>query len=1380
MAGGNRISTTGVLYINGQQVENTFQNVRRITQNLERELRRLPVGTREFNERAQELRRARQRFEEVRNEIENVAGGLNRGSGFLNLFRNGLLNFGDTFRQVFSANLAERFFDGMIQKGKQTVDELLKIADAMSDVEKTSGMTTDEVKELWDQFDEMDTRTTKMDRLKIAEVGGRLGVPIEEMRDFVQEVDKAYVALGDSFEGGLEGVVDQLGKIKGLFNGTKELSYAEAINKVGSALNTLAARGTASEGNISQFTLRVGALPESLRPAIDKVLGLGAAFEESGIDAQIAASGFSNFITAAGENIEGFAISMHMSVAEAKELLNTKPEEFFLRFAEGMKNVSGTDTAEIFKSLKLNSLEVQKVVGAAANKTAEFRNAMKTAGEEMDKMTSLSDEFNKKNNNAPAIIEKIKNAFNDTFTSTNVINKFEKLIQVIGWLTGVTDESGDGIQIFKDRLNNLYKLILVSISAVIGYNAAMLILVLTTKNAARETLVYNLVQKAKVLWETLARASALLLAAAHAYLTGNITRATIAMQLFNTTTKANAFGILIAIVTAVIVAIQLYGEELDKAASKAKILSDVNKEAQKGIISEKRELEQLVKIARDDNSTKDQKLAAIQRLNKLSPEYLGNLTLENIKTAAATKAIQAYTDALLRNSKIKVLNKKLDEIQEKIIDEKDKPVKDIAKDHGGWIDKNMSFLTPTEVKFMDKDRNKQYAIWKKKLGEDYAKMMMSSFGYLYDAREKAIKKLNDDAKTLTDEITALNIIPNNDSTVPQNVAVPEKKKEEKDPYKKQKDDLEKARDAYNKGIEAKTEADKKYLEIVQSTKDEEFKIWEESKQKEWDMELFDYEKRKAEVEQQSKETINQISKTEDEIKKLRRDQLETKNPLAKTEFGEAIKKLEEANAHRNSIIDANTKIVEQMFQTHGFNLLRIEEKYQTKIYEKNVSAIQAKIDLDRKTAEDEINKITSLDEAKQALTEMKYLKLTDIELRAIQTLEDAKKALRENADRAYLASQEQLLIDQKKLLEQLLQDPSLSSESLEKLKKDLSDLNAKITELKGSISGNVEADSKKVKEEGDTKKENIDILGFSAKDWETAWKNLDTTEGKLKGMKMVITSLGNAFQAYYQLQNALAEREMSKFTKNNDNKKKELLRQLNSGIINQQEYNKQVQLIEAETANKKAEIQYKQAKTERALKIAEIITSTALAIMMSYSQLGPIGGTIAAALIGTLGAVQLATVIKTPLPDKPSYAKGGYFEGYTGDSNLPPDETGERPIGGNVNLHRNEYVVPRWIVEHPRYAKIVEYIDSVRTGKSRPMAQGGYVNDESVQKFVPSAPESNDPVENVMVMLEVRDLLRKLQDEGILAYMVANAENGKLMKQSIKQFTDVETRAARK
>mgnify|MGYP000872555031 FL=1 len=425
----NQVTSTIVLKVNGKEVENSFGGLNKEVRALESELRKLTPGTERFMKKAAELKEVKEHFSRVKSEIDAVSGKLKESEGFLGKFRSKLSDIGLSFGNILV---------GLGGAGvSQAASELLKISDAMADVQKTTGMAREEVKQLWDAFDDMNTRTSKMDRLKIAEVGGRLGVPKEEMASFVQEVDKAYVALGDSFDGGLEGVVDSLGKIKGLFEETKGQSYADAINGVGSALNELAASGTASEGNISDFALRVGALPDALKPSIEKVLGLGAAFEESGVDSQIAASGYSNFMKVAGENLSAFAYSMNISVKEAQELFNTKPEEFFLKFAEGMRGLSADETAKVFDSLKINSLEVQKAVGAAANRAEGFRTAMDRAGEAMADATSLSEEFNKKNNNAAAVWEKIKNTIADTFTQTNFINFFEGIIFFLGNLVGV-------------------------------------------------------------------------------------------------------------------------------------------------------------------------------------------------------------------------------------------------------------------------------------------------------------------------------------------------------------------------------------------------------------------------------------------------------------------------------------------------------------------------------------------------------------------------------------------------------------------------------------------------------------------------------------------------------------------------------------------------------------------------------------------------------------------------------------------------------------------------------------------------------------------------------------------------------------------------------
>lgn len=68
----------------------------------------------------------------------------------------------------------------------------------------------------------------------------------------------------------------------------------------------------------------------------------------------------------------------------------------------------------------------------------------------MKEATSLTDEFNKKNESAAAIWNKIKNVVADTFTSTAMQEWFERGIRVIGWFTGVTKEAGNGVLVFKE------------------------------------------------------------------------------------------------------------------------------------------------------------------------------------------------------------------------------------------------------------------------------------------------------------------------------------------------------------------------------------------------------------------------------------------------------------------------------------------------------------------------------------------------------------------------------------------------------------------------------------------------------------------------------------------------------------------------------------------------------------------------------------------------------------------------------------------------------------------------------------------------------------------------------------------------------------------
>ncbi len=142
-------------------------------------------------------------------------------------------------------------------------------------------------------------------------------------------------------------------------------------------------------------------------------------------------------------------------------------------------------------------------------------------------------------------------------------------------------------------------------------------------------------------------------------LTGQIKIATVAQRVFNAVVKANPIGILITVLAAAGAALIAFASSSKEASREQEILKEIQEDVISGMASEQAELERLSAIAKDETQTKHARTKAIQELNKLSPEYLGNLTLETINTKEATEAMNAYTDSLEAQARAKVLQEKL-------------------------------------------------------------------------------------------------------------------------------------------------------------------------------------------------------------------------------------------------------------------------------------------------------------------------------------------------------------------------------------------------------------------------------------------------------------------------------------------------------------------------------------------------------------------------------------------------------------------------------------------------------------------------------------------------------------------------------------------------
>lgn len=1358
------ISTTIVLKVNGKDVENSFRGLSKEVRSLENELKELTPGTERFMRKAAELKEVKEHFSRVKGEIDAVSGRLKESEGFLGKFRSKLSDIGLSFGNILA---------GLGVAGiSQTASELLKISDAMADVQKTTGMAREEVKQLWDAFDDMNTRTSKMDRLKIAEVGGRLGVPKEEMAKFVQEIDKAYVALGDSFDGGLEGVVDSLGKIKGLFEETKGQSYADAINGVGSALNELAASGTASEGNISDFALRVGALPDALKPSIDKVLGLGAAFEESGVDSQIAASGYSNFMKVAGENLSAFAYSMNISVKEAQELFNTKPEEFFLKFAEGMKGLNADETAKVFDSLKINSLEVQKAVGAAANRTEGFRTAMERAGGAMADATSLSEEFNKKNNNAAAVWEKIKNTIADTFTQTNFINFFEGIIFFIGNLVGVTNEAGNSVNTFKEKLIFLGNIIKVVVAGFVGYQAVIIQTAILEGNYTKAKWLGIIADKAQALAHSVKNS---VMAAYNGILTIlklKTDRATASTIAFNAASKVTPWGALVALITAAVAAYSLFGDEIDDVAKKQKEFNDKIKEAQSETAKEVVELDKLYKAATDASKGKQAQLKATEELQKIYPDVFANIEKEIIMQGKAKEAYEGLRKAILNSARAKAAQRMIEENAEKY-----------AFQEGSLLSQEEKAKEELEKA---KKRKGDQTI---EIGGQYFKVSQKEAVSFYESSSRSIKKQLENLHKKQEEenkeylkvIESTPIVEgkkiDNAGGVGGNRIAPSSKNEgkknrpAKDGSVKEADSsAEKSRDELEKIMKARLDSQRKYW-------DEQMSIAKEGREKEEAQEKENYNRRKEDLERENAELLTQKKKNTEEIQRLEKARSQTKNPAAIADYNKAIADRKEVNQQIIALQTDNQNLAEQMHKTHLFNMQKISDNYNMKAYQSFVDAKQKEIEMETLKSEEEIQQISSLEEAKLELSNLTYLALTEEELNQIRTLEEAKKVLREEANRRVLIGQLEAVKEQKKELEKLLKDESFSPEAREKLKKDLEEVDAVITRIKGTIQGNEEGDEAKQNAENKKKKESIDVLGFSAAQWEDMFANLDTTEGKIRGIIMAAQALSNAFQMFSKLQHNLNDRELKRFTQNQDKKKLALLQQLNEGYISQEQYHKGLQSIEEETAEKKRRLQERAAKAEKAANIMSAITGTASAVVgaLGMKPFTP-ANIVLAGIVGALGAVQIATVASTPIPE---FNKGGFTGGGFGS----PDSSGFRPAG---IVHENEYVTPKWMLQNPVVADVVDWMESIRTGRTqapRGYAEGGFTGGGQTSGADAQTPATAQMVlgaEMQPILSDLKQVLSELKENGVEAWMVENAENGKRLKNAIKQFENIEKRNARK
>lgn len=1181
---------------------------------------------------------------------------------------------------------------GMVFTLQRWIDYSGKLADQQAFVMKTTGMTRAEIDELTRSLSELDTRSSRMDLLKIAQIGGQMGIVKEEMSEFVKVIDQVAMTFSDTFTGGVEEVTEVIGKLKFLYSETELMGISEGYNKIGSAITMMGQSGIATDRNVAEFMTRVGSLPQKLKPSIQEAAALGAVFEESGITAERAGRAYGIFIKTASSKIDEFAQVMGLTTDKAKELFNTNPTEFFLDFTQSLQklNPSGVELAKILKTLGVNAVELNKMVGVAMNSNERFRQQILLSNDAFEEGTLLMEQYNVMNNNLQANLEKIRKEIAAWTTSKAFMDWLGDAVTWFAKLIGATEDYDGAGKRWRNRIVSMIKILAVLGASMVSYRAA---LILTTKWQSALTAanrIYNLVQTRTAVLSNLQRSATLLLASAKFFLTGNITRATAAMRLFNTTVRANPLGLLLTAITAVAGAIWYFKTKTDDAAQSQKSFNESLREAHssaaQGISKTIARVNDLITVIKSQNVSLDTQKKAYQELIKINPIFNGLLKDEKFNIEGLNAAYRIYISRLQDVSHAKATAKLREEAAEKVVRAESelvavetqlaieqKKLEDLRKEGKAFTTKKIRYEDPAAPgRSVTETVQVQTEAYKKQIQvikdlESQQKSQISSLSQAQSVEQQGVNYTQVKIKAIDDEINALTIkaeaYEKIESEIAQNIAKGARDQikhlemvksvylgmsqsrmntdeeegtidldgDKKDKSKKDKEKQERER-RIKELLDANKKLDEELLILRRSTEDEMFKIQDESFRKQQDLLELNHKRKIEDLKRTlvDEETFRAIS--------------EERAKASAVGDTEKIRLLDE---YKDLLTEKNAEINNAILQEE-LKFLYDRDRLHAEFAQKELSKKIAENDKRKQERERAFNEELIELGSVEAIKERLKGDVSKRELANIRTWEDAKAALKRQYQQADIEAEIAYLTELKDEMQRGLESGMfgdisiefMTEEEKEKILSQLDDVESKILDLlrakqelqNGQVDGGLNTYGM-----GGS----MDIFGMTPENWQVFIQNVSDGQFALGEMIATVGLLQNAFSQYFAIVQAGERRNLDLFNQSVEQKKRDLKRQLDTGIIDQEAYQNKIEKLEEKAELQRKKMQYEAAMREWRMQLSQAFVGQSMAIINALNTKPFLPTGLA---MGSLATMMTGLQIAAITANKPvkGYEKGLY------------------------------------------------------------------------------------------------------------------------------------------
>lgn len=1106
------------------------------------------------------------------------------------------------------------------------------------------------------------------------------------------------------------------------------------------ALSTMAIGTTSSALNfeyLNSAMSTVGPVANSFGFTIEETTALLGALANSGFDASSAATATRNILLNLADSSGKLALALGGPVNNLGDLV------------KGLKKLN-SEGIDLNKALELTD----KRSVAAFN---TFLNGTDTVLALCDAVTGAEDAFNAMSEEMGDNVQGALNRLSSTIEGV-VLRFYESkgiLRDLIDLVTLMVEGVGGMIDMF-----NKWGVVTYTVTAyLVSYYGGLKIATMWHARFKTATLASVVAEKAHAVQLYISRAATLAYAAAQALLHKNIKGCTDALRLMRIELLKNPYAAVTALILSAGMAIYQFTKKLKEARDAQANFNKIESEVSATLQQEKDQIKSLTKAIHDTNLSVDERREYIKKLQEIVPEYHASIKDEGGLYDENTEAIKRYLKAReneMKMNSLKSLMQPLYDEKAKLEFERDELEEEIA-DLNKRINRNPRLSTAkiTKVSRLTIDKaeveedlakvNKRLEPYIKKLEEWQRESVKittegtKATGSAVVEETSKIKKLEAEKKRLQETMSEAN---------DEDIAKKNRKIELIDLEIKRLNELGKVKKKAEAGEYKNTETDAtlKPLEIEHEKR---MLLIKENREKE----------NKTEAQYILEGTAENLRYYRERIDALQK--LEAKTPPQKKKLLDEIHKLE---------TEAQTAIFTETGKQEDARIKLVQEKRDERL----------KIE----TAYYNVQKATM---EKAVLNQSITQEAADAYMLEVEA-EHAAELLEIN--RTYLDDVNALEITNKqKRIDTVTEAADAVRESEMKLLHDRAAIAQKVREITSvpvGITGMQEAHRKQIQDVETTYNAIIEIArqaGISIVELERQ-KNREINQLNFEyenGIYQSQARIGVSWQEEYnnelaQLENlhdqgmiSEEQYQQGRLGAGIENAKRyfdkisglssSMVEAMQQAEIDQVEAKYDVLIQEAENngedtaaleeekENKKLEIQKKYADVNFAIKCSQIIADTAVSIMKAYADLGPIAGTVAAAMLAATGVAQLASAkaerdriknmsLKNTTGSKTATAErvvsgssgGGYSEGgYTGPG-------GRYEVAGVV--HKGEYVVPQPEMNNPKVIDAVSTIEAIRRQRTNanPLpqnpgeyAEGGYVTspagDSSYREFLEAAKE---------------------------------------------------------